>query len=263
MRTTMMLAAVAALSITTPAIAGDPIDGTWVVDVKAITQTGKPDGFLLKDGKFTCSTCTPPYAVAADGQFHAVKDRPYWDETAIRIVDDRTVAFSYKKAGKVIATSTETVTADGSTLASVSNNTNNGNGAPIDVTSSSKRVGSPVAGAHLVSGEWQVAPPTTVSDAATRMTMKVDGDTFMLTSPLGETLRAKIGGDYATVVGDPGKTMTKVERVGPAAMKLTDMRMGKITSVSTYTVTDDGKTLMGQFTNPLSGQSGTFKAAKQ
>ncbi len=45
-----------------------------------------------------------------------------------------------------------------------------------------------------------------------------------LKTGLGQTLEAKVGGDYAPDVGDPGKTMTKVTQLGPRTLQLTDMR---------------------------------------
>ena len=257
-----LLVPIVALSAAVPAYA-DPFDGTWVADVKALSASGKPDSVMLKNGTYNCMSCTPAYSVAADGAYHMVKGRAYWDETAVKIVDDHTISYSYRKGGKVVSTSTDTVSPDGQTLTTVNRNTNNANGVPIEATIVETRAGAAVAGAHLVSGDWNTAAPTQLSDAAMRITLHVDGDTLHLTAPTGETLAAKFGGPYAPNVGDPGNTMTKAERLGPNAMRLTDMRQGKVTSIATYTVSADGKSLDGTFSNPMSGQSGAFKATKQ
>ena len=81
----------ALLVAATPALAADRFDGTWKGDVASATVTGKPDTLLLKNGMYTCSSCTPAYTIKADGAFHAVKGKSYWDETSVAIVDDHTV----------------------------------------------------------------------------------------------------------------------------------------------------------------------------
>ncbi len=49
-----------------------PIDGTWKADVKSAKLPQKPDSYLLKNGSYSCETCTPPYTVKADGAFHPI-----------------------------------------------------------------------------------------------------------------------------------------------------------------------------------------------
>ena len=44
------------------------IDGTWKADLSSVQIDAKPDVLLLKDGTFSCSTCTPPLTLPADGR---------------------------------------------------------------------------------------------------------------------------------------------------------------------------------------------------
>lgn len=248
--------------VAAPALAQSPFDGTWKADVSSLQIESKPDSFQLKGGTWNCSSCTPGYSVPADGAFHAVKGKDYWDEVAFTVVDDRHVKSSYRKGGKVIAENAYSVSADGNTLSIASRNTNNGGNVPIESTGSESRIGTPVADAHLVSGDWKAAPPTSTSDAGMTMTLAVKNGMVHLKSGLGETLDAKIGGDYALNAGDPGKTMTKVTQPDAKTLTMTDMRAGKIVQTSSYTVGDDGK-LHGTWKDPQSGASGGFVATKQ
>lgn len=250
------------LLVATPVVAQSAFDGTWKGELASATIVAKPDSFRIKDGVYSCATCIPPYSVPADGAYHAVKGKDYWDDIAITVVDDHTVKYSYRKGGKIISDNVATVAADGNTLAMTAHNTNNGGGVPIDSTSSQTRVGAPVPGAHLISGEWQAKPASSLSDAALTMTMAISGGMLHLKTGLGETLDARIGGPYAINAGDPGKTMTKVARPDANTLVLTDMRSGKISQVSTYTIGADGK-LKGSWKEPQSGASGSFTATRQ
>lgn len=252
------------LVVAAPALADSPFDGTWKAQLPSVTMKAKPQTYSLKGGSYSCATCTPTaYTIPADGQFHAVAGRDYWDDLAIDVVDDHTVRYRFRKAGQVVSTNTYTVSADGRALATQAHNTNNGGGVPIDSAGSAARVGAVVPGAHLLSGSWQFAPASSVSDAALTMTLALDGDRFHQASGLGETLDATVGGAFAPNVGDPGKTMTKVERLGPRVLKMTDMRGGKVVSVAIYTVSADGATLTGKYRDSDTGQSGGFTAVKQ
>ena len=256
--------ALLALVIASPALADSPFDGTWKGNPASATLDVKPDEFGIVGGTYSCMTCLPPFSVKADGAFHPVKDKPYWDELAVRVVDDHGVAYQYRKGGKVVAETTQTVSPDGRTLLNVSSNTNNAAGTKIDYRSTQLRVGAPVAGAHLISGAWKVDPGASqVSDSGVTLTLKVDGGMLHLTSPLGETLDARIGGAYAPNVGDPGKTMTKVAMPAPNRLVMTDMRGGKVVQIATYTVAADGRTMTSEWHDPRDGSKGTFKIAKQ
>lgn len=253
-----------AFFVAAPAIAASPFDGTWKGDPTSEKVEAKPDEFTIRGGVYDCKTCLPPYSVKADGAFHAVKDRPYWDEIAVKIVDPATVDYQFRKGGKVIAENLQTVSADGKTLTSKNSNTNNATGSKVDMTATSTRIGAPVPGAHAVSGAWkQDAGTTAISDNAITMTVKVDGDRLHLATGIGETLDARIGGDYAPNVGDPGKTLTRAEMPSANVLKLTDMRQGKVVQVSTYTVSADGKSMEGAWTDPRNGSKGTFLIHKQ
>ncbi len=263
LRALSLCAAAALAVIASPAVAQSPLDGTWKIDPASKTIESKPDQFEVKGGMFNCSTCIPPLAVKADGQFHPVKDRPYWDEIAVLVVNSRTLRSQYRKEGRVVGETRRQLSDDGNQLTVATINTNNAAELPITSTTVATRVGPAPEGAHAASGQWKVVPTTSVSDAASTMTIKVVGDRVQVSTATGETLNATVGGPAAVNVGNPGKLMTKVERPEPNAIRLTDMLMGKVSLVSTYTVSGDGTTLNAEWQDPRDGSHGTFVARKQ
>jgi hypothetical protein len=105
------------LVILTPIIsrAQSSLDGTWKSDSNKFKMPEKPDVYAVQDGRYHCSTCVPPIDVKADGQDQKVTDHPYYDTIVVRVVDDRTVEFTYKRGDKTVATNKTTVSADGKT----------------------------------------------------------------------------------------------------------------------------------------------------
>lgn len=262
MPTTLNLFAASLLLAAAPAGAQSPFNGAWKGSLASASVQGKPDRFKIVDGVYSCASCIPAWSAPADGAYHHVAGKDYWDEASITVVDDHTVKYSYRKAGKVIGENLVVASADGMTLTNTSHNTNNAAGTPVDAVATETRVGTPIAGAHIVSGDWKFAPATSISDAALTMTISVENGALHMKSGTGETIDAKIGGGYAPNVGDPGGTVTKVAQLGPRTLQLTDLRGGKVVQVSTYTVGADG-VLKGSWKDPRNGDTGTFTAIKQ
>lgn len=257
--------AAALVAAAAPAAAQSPFDGAWKSDLSAASVTARPNEFQIKDGTYSCASCLPAaYSVKADGAFHAVKDRPYWDAIAVDVVDDHTIGYQFRKDGKVISRNTQMLSADGNALSVKSVNTNNGAGTPIETAAVLARVGPAPSGAHAASGQWKATPAASASDAALTFTIRIDGDMLHLKSPgMAESLDAKFGGPFVVNAGHPGKTMTKAERLSPNSIRLTDMQLGKVTQVSTYTAAADGASITGDWTDPRDGSKGTFVARKQ
>ena len=105
-------------------------DGTWKIDMDKTDFSKKPDVFLLQDGMYECKTCTPPYKVKADGTDQSVSGNPYYDTVAIKVVSDHQVDETDKKDGKVVATSTSTISPDGNTLMVEFSDSTTTNGGP-------------------------------------------------------------------------------------------------------------------------------------
>ena len=77
-------------------------EGTWKLDLKSEKYTSKPLEYLLKDGEYSCRSCSPPYTIKADGKDHKVSVSPYFDTLTITVVDQRTLSRIDKKDGEQV-----------------------------------------------------------------------------------------------------------------------------------------------------------------
>ena len=218
----------------------EPFNGTWKADLASVKIDEQPSVYLLKDGTYTCSTCTPPLTLAADGAFHAIPDRPYYDSASKTVVDANTIKAAYRKGDKVISDSTTTVSADGKTLTTNWHQTPVGQ-PEVKGTTVETRVGPAPAGAHAVSGSWKTAKFEGISDEALTVTFNVEGDSLSMQSPTGQSYKAKFGGPEVAIAGDTGGTMVKVERLAANSFRETNSRGGKVVNVTTTTIGADGK----------------------
>jgi len=245
------------------AMADGPFDGTWKIDMSKLQMPKKPDVFVLKDGTYDCKTCVPPISIKADGQEHAVAGHPYIDAMAIQVVDAHTVKETDKKGGKVVGTTTTTVAPDGKTAHFEFSDSSNTNGAPVTGSGELKQVAAGPAGAHAISGSWVTASIADMSDNATQITYRQEGDTLSMTAPTGQSYAAKMDGSDAPYKGDPGINSVSVKKVGKMGMVETDKRDGKVVGVLTSTVSADGKSMDIKYDDKLRNRSMSFVAVKQ
>jgi len=133
--------------------------------------------FLLQNGMYACKTCTPPYEIKADGSDQAVSGHPYIDTVAIHVVNDHAIEETDKKGGKVVATSTSTVSPDGNTVMfSFSDSSNTNGGPPVTGKGEATRVEKGPAGSNAISGSWRTTKMEGLSDNAIVWSYKVSGD---------------------------------------------------------------------------------------
>jgi len=222
------------------AAAATGIDGTWKADLATVQIDTPPDQIVLKDGKYSCSSCTPPYDVAADGAFHPVK-RPYSDSMSVKIDDDHNVTQTSKKGDQVVGTTKYSVSADGKTLTISFTDSSVPNAKPVTGSLTETRSADAPAGAHALSGSWKMNKYTNVSDEGLTVTYKLDGDTLHLTTPGGISYDAKLDGSDTPIKGDIAGTTAAVTKTGDNVYVETDKRDGKVVSVTTTTVGADGK----------------------
>lgn len=227
----------AAADNTATAAAGTGIDGTWKADLATVQIDQKPDEMMLKDGKFTCSSCTPPLELAADGAFHPVTGRAYSDSASVKVENEHNVTQTMKKGDKVTSETKYNVSDDGKTL-KVDFKDDSG-AKTVKGSLTETRVGAAPAGAHAVSGSWKVDKYDDVSDEGTTVTFKLDGDTLHMSSPTGMSYDAKIGGPEVPIQGDIGKTTASVTKTGDNTYRETDKRDGKVIGTSDMTVDGD------------------------
>src|SRR5450631_3490367 len=126
------VAALGALLVAMPAMSQSVFNGTWKVDMNKVDFSKKPDVLVLMNGTYECKTCTPPYKIKADGTDQAVTGHPYVDTIAVKVVNDHQIQETDKKGGKVVSTSTTTISADGKTsMFTFTDSSNTNGGAPV------------------------------------------------------------------------------------------------------------------------------------
>ena len=237
--------------------------GTWKVDMNKVDFSRKPDVYLLQNGMYECKTCVPPVSVKANGEDQAVSGHPYYDTVAIKVVNDHEIEETDKKNGKVVQTTTVTVSPDGKTATFQFTDSSNTSGSPVTGKGEQERVAKGPAGSNAISGSWRTTKMENLSDNAITWTYKVDGDMLTMTTPTGQTYTAKMDGSEAPMKGDPGVSTVSVKMMGKDTLEETDRRDGKIISVSKSTVTSDGKMMKIDNTDKLRGTTMKFEAMKQ
>lgn len=261
-----LLVGVIALGSLAPAcaLADSPFDGTWKADVKSAQAPAKPDVFLLEKGTWSCKTCVPEITIPADGTDHTVTGHPYYNSVAIKVADDHTVQETDKKGGKVVATSTNTVSSDGKTMTTDFTDSSNSNAEPVKGKVTEARVGAAAPkGAHAISGSWHVTSFSGFSDNGLMVTYKVDGDSLTMMSPTGQKYTAKMDGMDSPMTGDPGISSVSVMKMAGDKIMETDKRDGKVIGVATMIVAKDGKSMHVVYENKLQGTSMSYTSNKQ
>jgi hypothetical protein len=264
MRKLTFLAAFGILLLPIFAAAQNAFDGTWKIDLNKVDFSRKPDMFLLENGMYECKTCVPPYKIKADGTDQPVTGHPYYNTVAIKVVNDHEIEETDKKDGKVVSTSTTTVSPDGNTLMfSFTDSSNTNGGAPVTGKGEAARVAKGPAGSNAVSGSWRTTKMENMSDNGLVWSYKVKGDEISMTNPNGQSYTAKLNGTDAPMKGDPGVTSVSVKMMGKDTLEETDKRGGKIIGVMKMTVASDGKTAKLVYDDKLQNRTTEFDAMKQ
>jgi hypothetical protein len=255
-----LFAGAAALALLPTCAFAAGIDGTWKANVDTAQAPKKPEIYVITAKDYTCKTCTPPFSVPADGNYHPVKGNPYWDSVAIRLTSNSVTEMDFRK-GKQVATATTTISADGKT-ATTTFEDSSASTTPVKGAVVAKQVAPGPKGSHPASGSWQTVAYSGISDNGLTITYKVSGDSVTMSMPTGQGYTAKLGGPPAPYKGDPGTDMVQVKMDGKAMVE-SDMRAGKVIGVYTTTPSADGKSISVVSENKLKGTTMSFTAKKQ
>jgi len=253
----------AALLLPVLASAQSPFDGTWRVNMNNVDWPKKPDVYLLQNGMYQCKTCVPLVDIKADGEDQKVSGHPYIDTMSVKVINDHEIQETDKRNGKVVETSTITVSPDGSTMTVEFTDSSNTNGAPVTGRAEATRVAKGPAGSNAISGSWRTTKVENISSNAITWTYKVNGDELTMTNPTGQSYTAKLDGTEAPMKGDPGVTTVSVKKLGKNTIEETDLRDGKVISVVKMTVEPGGKTANLVAEDKLHGTTTRFTATKQ
>jgi len=245
------------------AAAQSVFEGTWKIDFSKIQFPTKPDEYLLQNGVYTCKTCSDAVPIKADGtdQPSGGKD-PYSDTVAIKVVSDHKLEYTSKKDGKVVGTSTATISPDGKTLTTEFSFSPQPGAPPVQGSATETRVADGPPGSHLISGSWRQNKVGFAEDAAF-FTYKIDGNELTMTTRMGQSYTAKLDGTEAPYKGDPGTTTVRVKLIGNDTLEETDLRNGTILSVSRMTVGADGKKAKIVSEDKRQNTTTSFEAIKQ
>ncbi len=263
MRKICVMAALAMLLMPMLASAQSPFNGTWKTNMNNVDWSKKPDVYVLKDGMYSCKTCVPPYDIKADGSDQKVTGHPYFDTVAIKVINDREIEETDKKNGKIVSTSTTTVSPDGNTLTFQFSDSSNTSGAPVTGKGEAVRAAKGPAGSSPISGSWRMSKMENLSDNGLTVTYKVTADEIAMSNPTGQTYTAKLDGTDAPMKGDPGVTSVSVKMIGKNTMEETDKRDGKDIGVFRATVQPDGKTIDASYEDKLQGRTTKWTMTKQ
>lgn len=245
------------------AVAQSALDGTWKIDMNKVEFPKKPDVYVLQAGMYECKTCVPEFKVKADGTDQPVSGHPYFDSVAIKVVSDHEIEETDKKDGKVVSTSTMSVSSDGNTLTMTFNDSSNTNGgAPVTGKGEATRVAKGPSGSNAISGSWRPSKMESISDNGITWSYKINGEEVTMTSPTGQSYTAKEGAE-APMKGDPGISSVIVKLMGKNTIEETDKREGKVIGIWKMTVEADGKSAKGVYEDKLRGTKTEYVAMKQ
>ena len=247
------------LLIPTAAMASSAFDGTWKTNLESVKTSGKPDVYLLADGEYTCSSCSPELKVKADGAEHKVSGHAYYDTVMVKVTGPNSDEQLLKQGDKPFAHFIETVSADGKTL--TQKITNYAGEQPVTFEVRAKRVAAGPAGSHPVSGSWQ-GEIFQGDDTSRTVKYQMTADGFQMHWN-GQSYDAKFDGKEYPVVGDPGKTTVSLKKIGANAVEETDHRQGKVVDEIHLAASTDGKTIAVTDKDVAHGQTTTYTLDKQ
>jgi hypothetical protein len=262
MKSAVRLAAALLLTCAGASLAQSPFDGTWKTDQsKTKVENVKPFTVYLAQGWYHCETCTPSFAVKADGTDQPVTGQDV-DTLSVKEIDAKSLSFVGKKNNKVVYEDTVTVSTDGKTATQKGVYYQPNSDKPGPWISTAKRIGIPPSGVHAISGQWLEVG--TVSDAAVMVTtFKAAGDELTLNRPSGETFTAKFdGNDYPVKGAGFWYDTVSLKRFGERSFEETQKLKGKPVETDTWTVSNDGKTLTFVIVIKSSNQKTTYVATK-
>lgn len=243
-----------------PLIAQTRFEGTWEMKMSSLQFSGPAEEYMIASSIYQCLSCAPRVEVKADGSDQKVEGHEiYYDTISVRILDSRSVDFTFKKDGKPVARSKETVAENGKTMLEEFQNL----GGRETVTGKARfiRVGDSPAGAHALSGKWQMRSIRNATQGGTLTTYTSISNGFRI-SDGKESFEAKFEAkDYP--LGRDWLTTVSLKLIDKDTLEETDKHQGEILTVSRMTISKDGKTMRVESTDLQRGTTMTYIAEKR
>lgn len=243
------------------ALAASAFDGTWKMRLDSLEVMGKPDVFSLSAGEYTCSSCSPPLNVKADGKEHKVSGHAYYDTALVRVISPTEVEMVSSKDGKEYARQHMSVSADGATL-TARFTSHNGTQA-MTGTIIEKRVAAGPPGSHAISGSWQATPGLQSGNDALRIIEFAMTPEGFRMQQNGQSYDAKFDGKEYPVVGDRGGTSVTVRKIDANTVEEIDHRQGKVVDEVHLAAAADGKVVHVEDKDLAHGQTVTYTLERQ
>jgi hypothetical protein len=251
MKISLIAQALIALTMPAAVVAQNSFTGTWKVDFNS-AMPRKVNVWLLQNGTYRCTSCSPTIDVKADGKDQPVSGQPF-DTISVKVVDHRTVEEIEKKKDQVISDEKFTISDDGNTVTDEFGNWK------LIMT----RIEKAPAGTHALSGSWQPLKVESVSDKELLVTYRLVGDTLRMSRPTGASYTAKLNGPDAPYKGDPDTNSIAVKRISKNTIEETYKLNGKIVSVARMTVGSDGKSMDVSMKDMQDGSTNQFTMRKE
>lgn len=224
----------------TAAASAGTLAGTWTVNLDSAQWENSNSKYLIADGQYTCDSCLPPYSFAADGKWQKV-DRPGIDEAMVTVVDDNTIEFASRFAGKDEGKSKWVVSENGQSI--TIEWTNYEAGGTVTGKSNLTRAAAGPEGSHPASGEWTPQNVSEISEEGRTVTVALEGETITF-SGTGGGYTATLGGEAVVIEGDNSGTMVAIAKTGDNTYRETFTRGGETTGVNDWTVAGDTVTVV-------------------
>ncbi len=234
-----------------------PFNGVWHTDLSQTRFSPQPDSFYVAGGWYHCVNCHPPFAVPADGRFHAVIGQAY-DSLCVRVDDPNAITVTAKENGNIDFVQTRTLLADGDRLHLQTTVYQNGN-EPVTYSATCRRQGPTPSGVQPTSGKW-VLEKVSGSRGAMTVKLRVTGNQLTMTGSEGESFTAQMDGKAYPVNGSDYFNAIALRQISPDTIEATEMRDGKVVGKNKATVRGDTMTVTA--TVEPSGRTTTFVAHK-
>jgi hypothetical protein len=235
-------------------------DGTWEMkmDTLQLQFSGQAEDYLFSDGMYHCKSCIPKVDVKTDGVDYKVAGYSY-DTLAVRLLDDYTIKFTMKKAGKPFFECVETVSRDGQRMTEDFTNTTEAE--TITGKAGFTRVGNGPAGSHALSGQWRM---DTVKNATRAGTLQIfqSAAGAMRISDGSVSYEVRLDGADYPQSGDVHSTRS-MKLIDEYTLEETDKTNGKVSGGARWTISKDGKSMRVEFSNTDRGQTMRYTAEKQ
>jgi len=233
-------------------------DGTWEMKMDTVQFSGPPEDYLFADGMYHCKSCIPKVDVKTDGIDHEVTGYSY-DTLAVQILDEHAIKFTMKKAGKPHFECIETVSPDGQKM--TEDFTNTMEAATVTGKAGFTRVGKGPAGSHALSGEWRM---DTVKNATRAGTLQIfqSAAGVMKISDGSASYEGKLDGADYPESGNVHSTRS-MKLIDEYTLEETGKIDGKVSGLTRWTISKDGKSMRVEFSSGKRGQTMTYTAEKQ